>query len=401
VTIQPRMLSRSAGMPAGINLAKAILVTYPEDQAIKEAISLADAAHYLVAKIVTQKHITKSKYGIGAGKAQEVKEMVETVKPEVIIFDEVLKPTQMYNLASLCKVGVIDRERLILDIFEKRASTAESRTQIKLAQLRYEMARAREKVRLAKRGEQPGFFGLGKYQADVYFLDIKRRASILKKKLESEETRRRLHRSHRTKEGLPTISLAGYTSAGKTTLFNTLVNESKATGQGVFTTLSTSTRSVNFNGKKALLLDTVGFISKLPAYMIDAFKSTLDELAYANLVLLVLDASESVEEISRKLASSLQVINEFEVPETRIIYLLNKVDLISAEDALEKAATAGIVISKRVLPISAKTGFNIESLKRFVGAMVFENLRPHAVQSEPDAHRCTYTEQQQAGQESV
>jgi GTP-binding protein HflX len=386
-------------MPAGINLTKAILITYPEDQAVKEAISLADAAHYSVAKIVTQKHITKSKYGIGAGKAQEVKEMVETVKPEVIIFDEVLKPTQMYNLASLCKVGVIDRERLILDIFEKRASTAESRTQIKLAQLRYEMARAREKVRLAKRGEQPGFFGLGKYQADVYFLDIKRRASILKKKLESEETRRRLYRIHRTKEGLPTISLAGYTSAGKTTLFNTLVNESKATGQGVFTTLSTSTRSVNFNGKRALLLDTVGFISKLPAYMIDAFKSTLDELAYADLVLLVLDASESVEEISRKLASSLQVINEFEVPETRIIYLLNKVDLISAEDALEKAATAGIVISKRVLPISAKTGFNIESLKRFVSAMVFENPRPHGVQS--DAHRCTYTEQQPAGQESV
>jgi GTP-binding protein HflX len=388
-------------MPAGINLTKAILITYPEDQAVKEAISLADAAHYSVAKIVTQKHITKSKYGIGAGKAQEVKEMVETVKPEVIIFDEVLKPTQMYNLASLCKVGVIDRERLILDIFEKRASTAESRTQIKLAQLRYEMARAREKVRLAKRGEQPGFFGLGKYQADVYFLDIKRRASILKKKLESEETRRKLHRIHRTKEGLPTISLAGYTSAGKTTLFNTLVNESKATGQGVFTTLSTSTRSVNFNGKKALLLDTVGFISKLPAYMIDAFKSTLDELAYADLVLLVLDASESVEEISRKLASSLQVINEFEVPETRIIYVLNKVDLISAEDALEKAATAGIVISKRVLPISAKTGFNIESLKRFVSAMVFENPRPHGVQSESDPHRCTYTEQQPAGQESI
>src|ERR671935_993172 len=178
---------------------KAILITYPCKDTIKEATSLAYAAGYSVEKTVNQRHITRSKYGIGRGKAEEVKELVKQLKPEVIIFDEVLKPTQQYNLASLCKVEIIDRERLILEIFELRASTAESRIQIKLAQLRYDMVRAREKVRLAKKGEQPGFFGMGKYDAEVYFLDINKRAAFLKRKLEREKTRRELHRIQRSK----------------------------------------------------------------------------------------------------------------------------------------------------------------------------------------------------------
>jgi GTP-binding protein HflX len=301
-----------------------------------------------------------------------VKELVEEMKPDVIIFDEVLKPTQMYNLASLCKVEIVDRERLILEIFERRASTTESQIQIKLAQLRYDMARAREKVRLARTGEQPGFYGLGKYEADVYFLDIKRRAAVLKKKLEKEETRRQLHRNQREKVGLPTVSLAGYTSAGKTTLFNRLTGEAKVTGQGLFTTLSTFTRAIDLQGNKVLLNDTVGFISKLPAYMIDAFKSTLDELAYATLVLLVLDISEPIDEIATKLASSLDVINEFEVPDTRIVHVLNKVDLTTPEDAFDKAGQLGILDTRRVLPASARTGYNINQLKNLMRSMLFE-----------------------------
>ncbi|MCI0561639.1 MAG: GTPase HflX [Nitrososphaera sp.] len=304
-----------------------------------------------------------------------MKEMVQDLRPEVIIFDEVLKPSQMYNLASMCKVEIIDRERLILEIFERRASTAESRIQIRLAQLRYELARAHDKVRLAKAGEQPGFFGLGKYEADVYYLDIRRHVAILKKKLEKEERRRQLYRNQRAKSGLPTVSLAGYTSAGKTTLFNKLTGEAKVTGQGLFTTLSTFTRAIDLRRDRVLLNDTVGFISKLPAYMIDAFKSTLDELRYASLVLLVLDISEPVDEIETKYSSSVDVINEFEVPATRIIYALNKVDLTSSEDAFDKAGELGILDTKRVLPVSAKTGYNIDQLKEIIRSMLFETER--------------------------
>ena len=287
----------------------ALLITYPLEEVTKEAISLADAAGYSIIKIVNQRNLTQSKYGIGSGKAEEVKELVEQLKPEVIIFDEVLKPSQQYNLAKVCKIEILDREHLILDIFELRASTAESGIQIKLAQLRYDMVRAREKVRLARAGEQPGFFGMGKYDADVYFLDIKKRSAILKKKLEREEKRRELFRIQRSRAGLPTISIAGYTSAGKTTLFNTLTGESKMEGKEVFTTLSTFTRAINLkNDKKLLISDTVRFISKLPAYMIDAFKSTLQDITYSDLVLLVVDISQSIEEIKKKLDSSIHLL---------------------------------------------------------------------------------------------
>jgi GTP-binding protein HflX len=357
------------------NYRKAILITYPVEQAIKEAISLADAAGYSIIETVTQRQITKSRFGIGHGKAEEVKEFVKEVKPDVIIFDETIKPTQIYNLASLCKIEIIDRERLILEIFERRASTTESQIQIKLAQLRYDMARAREKVRLARAGEQPGFYGLGKYEADIYFLDIRRRAAKLKKRLEKEETRRQLHRNQRAKAGLPTVSLAGYTSAGKTTLFNRLTGETKVTGQGVFTTLSTFTRAIDLQGGKVLINDTVGFISKLPAYMIDAFKSTLDEMAYASLVLLVLDISEPADEIKRKFESSLDVINEFEVPDTKIIYVLNKVDLTNLEDSFKKANQLGILDSRRTLAVSAKTNFNIDQLKDLISAILTESRK--------------------------
>ena len=357
------------------NYRKAILITYPIEQAINEAISLADAAGYSIIKTVTQHQITKSRFGIGRGKAEEVSEVVKEIKPDVIIFDETIKPNQIYNLASLCKLEIIDRERLILEIFERRASTAESHIQIKLAQLRYDMARAREKVRLARVGEQPGFYGLGKYEADIYFLDIRRRAAMLKKRLEREETRRQLHRNQRAKVGLPTVSLAGYTSAGKTTLFNKMTGETKVTGQGIFTTLSTFTRAIDLQGGKVLLNDTIGFISKLPPYMIDAFKSTLDELTYASLALLVLDISEPADEIRRKFESSRDVINEFEVPDTKIIYVLNKSDLTTVEDAYQKADQLGISDSKRLLAVSSKTGYNIDQLKNLITSILFETKK--------------------------
>lgn len=351
----------------------ALLITYPLEEVTKEAISLADAARYTIIKIVNQRNLTQSKYGIGRGKAEEVKELVEQLKPDVIIFDEVLKPSQQYNLAKVCKIDILDRERLILEIFELRASTAESRIQIKLAQLRYDMVRAREKVRLARAGEQPGFFGMGKYDADVYYLDIKKRSAILKKKLEREETRRELFRIQRSRAGLPTISIAGYTSAGKTTLFNTLTGESKMEGKEVFTTLSTFTRAINLkNDQKLLISDTVGFISKLPAYMIDAFKSTLQDITYSDLVLLVVDISQPIEEIKKKLDSSIHIMNELKVPMTKVLYVMNKVDMTNLENAYDKCDKLGFLpFEPYVVLVSAKTYFNIDKLKDSIELRIF------------------------------
>jgi GTP-binding protein HflX len=145
---------------------------------------------------------------------------------------------------------------------------------------------------------------------------------------------------------------------------------------------------LQLHGEKVLLNDTVGFVSKLPAYMIDAFKSTLDELKYANLVVLVIDISEPIEEIAIKYHSSLDVINEFEVPATKIIYVLNKADLTSSEDAFDKAGRLGILDTKRIIPVSAKTGDNVEQLKDIIGLMLFEKEKgdePDGAKNEVDS----------------
>ena len=265
-------------------IKSALLITYPIRHIADEARSLAESAGYSVIRNVTQKHLTRSKFGIGKGKADDVSQLIKSLDIEFVVFDEVLKPTQQYNLAKLCETDIIDREKLILEIFRLRSNTEESRIQIKLAELHYEAVRIKEKVRLSKRGEQPGFFGLGKYDADVHLLDIKRRISILRKKLLREEKRKLLQRTSRARSGFPTVSIIGYTSVGKTTLFNLLTGESKLVGIELFTTLSTSSRVVNIDGNKIMFSDTVGFISKLPAYMIDAFKSTLQELIFSNVI---------------------------------------------------------------------------------------------------------------------
>lgn len=348
----------------------AILITYPETESIEEATALADAAGYKVWKIVTQKNITRSRFGIGHGKALEVQEMVRISNPDIIIFDEVLKPSQQYNIASMCRIEVMDRERLILDIFERRAITKESTIQVKLAELRYETVRIRDKVRLAKLGEQPGFFGLGKYDADVYSLDLRKRISFLKKKLEKEKKKREMHRIQRTRSGLPTVSIAGYTSAGKTTLFNRLTGETKRTGEEMFTTLSTYTRSFKVGrNMKLLISDTIGFINKLPPYMIDAFRTTLNEMTYSDLTLLVIDGSDPLNVIDKKIQSSTKVMNDLMIPLTRILYLFNKADQIEDYNSFVKRLTKSKVfdpLTCHFMLISSKTGYNIGKLENFL-----------------------------------
>jgi len=351
-------------------LKKAILVTYPDKFIIQEALGLAEAADYEVVKLITQKYLLRAKYGIGSGKAKELKEMIKDLNADVILFDEKLRSVQIYNLAKLAGVEVINRERLILEIFNKRASSAEAKLQVQLAELRYEIPRAREKVRLAKMGEQPGFFGLGRYDVDDYYRMIKRRIAIIMKKLKQVSKRRELYRFQRLRTNLSLISFAGYTGAGKTSLFNVLVRESKDTGKGLFTTLTTTTRSLHLSGSKILVSDTVGFISRLPPYMIEAFKATLEELTYANLVLLVIDASEPLENMIRKYQSCVNVLAELGVSPLNVLPIFNKSDLISMNEIEDKIKALGMN-SQNVVITSAKTGFGIDALKSKINEMIY------------------------------
>jgi GTPase len=349
----------------------AVLVTYPSNHVAEEAKALAESAGYSIKETITQRHLTRSTYGIGKGKAEQVREIVRNTGARYLIFDEVLKPTQQYNLANLCKTDIIDREKLILEMFDLRSSTGESKIQIDLAQLHYDVVRIKEKVRLAKKGEQPGFLGLGKYDADVHILDIKRRMAILKKKLLKEENRKLLHRISRARYDIPTISIAGYTSAGKTTLFNRLTGEFKLVESTLFTTLSTVSRAIVLNHKKVIVSDTVGFISKLPAYLVDAFNSTLQDLKFASLILLVLDVSRPYEVIRKQLSSSLIVMNHLGISPGNVIYVMNKADLVD-HDSINQAIKTLDLPDKdhKCAIISAKTGMNVERLLKSLELMM-------------------------------
>ncbi len=344
----------------------AILITYDKEDAAKEAIALCESAGYDIRKIIRQKFLNRAKYGVGEGKVEELKELVNSLRPDVVIFDEILKPSQNYNLASTLKTNILDREALILQIFERRARSSESILQVKLAQLRYEMSRAKEKVRLAKMGEQPGFMGIGKFEVDVYSNDIKNRMNSVKSKLQKSSRQRALHRQARKRIGFKTVSLAGYTSAGKTTLFNMLTGENKEESPKLFTTLSTTTRKIILQEMEVLISDTVGFISKLPAYMIQAFKSTLEELTYTDIVLVVIDISDTILELRKKFRSCITTLDEIGVDKDKIIFALNKSDLVSEEEINDKADQLGLKDNKKWLPISAVTGQNISRLKDLI-----------------------------------
>jgi len=346
---------------------KAILVTYPDEFARREITELAVAAGYEVNKVVTQRDIIKSEYGVGVGKAQELEGIVEETHSDTIIIDESVTSAQANKLSAKTHAQVIDRERLILNIFARRATTTEAKLQVQLAELRYALPRARDAVRYSVKGEQAGFMGMGEYAVDVKFRALRKQMTFIKEKLEKSKAVRNLHTAERRKLGVPFVSLAGYTSSGKTTLFNRLTTESKEISPNLFTTLTTTTRMVTFpnSRSKMLLSDTVGFISRLPTYLVESFKSTLDELRYADVVLLMVDASEPIESIQTKFMSCRQTLAELEVDPGRILLVLNKMDLLPdrgrsnpEEDLLFKDFD--------LVKISATEGYGLRQLRNHI-----------------------------------
>ncbi|MEM2091836.1 MAG: GTPase HflX, partial [Candidatus Bathyarchaeia archaeon] len=276
----------------------------------------------------------------------------------------------------LTGVEVIDRLKLILEIFVRRASTREAKLQIELARLQYELANAREKVRLAKMGEQPGFHGLGKYEADVYYETVRRQVHKIRERLEEIRRTREIHRIRRAEMGLPTISLAGYTNSGKSTLFNALTKENVPVDSSVFTTLSTVTRAIDILGERMLITDTVGFIDRLPITLIEAFRSTLEETIFSDLILLVVDVSEPLSDILRKLSASLKIIWEIGASGIPLIVALNKIDLISPEDLNEKMKRLGEIYGHlKLVPISALHGINLDALKAEIARILRRYVR--------------------------
>lgn len=329
---------------------------------VEEAKSLVDSSGRAIAGAFTQRYLNHSRYGIGSGKAEEIREFVKDSKAEQIVVDEHLTSRQIYNLEKLTGVHVIDRERLILDIFYSRATSTEAKLQVELAEIEYEMPRVRENAKLTSGGERAGKGGMGEYVVDVRFRDLKRRMSFVKEKLENAQRKRELYRQQRIRTGMPLVSLVGYTSSGKTTLFNLLTGEHGQTSSSLFTTLSTTTRSLRIhNEHEVLLTDTVGFISRLPTYMIDAFKSTLEESLAADLILLLIDASEGIREIRIKYAACKSVLEELKADSSKVLVVLTKYDNLANPEETMKQIAEDLGISNPVA-ISSKSGYGIRKL---------------------------------------
>ena len=335
---------------------------------------MAESAGYTIVGKIGQVREPDSRYQIGAGKVEELAELAKETHAQKIIFDNPLKPVQAYNLAKATNVEAIDRFQLILEIFTRRATTTEAQLQIQLARQQYELAHAKERVRLARKEEQPGFMGLGAYEVDVYYEAVKRQVHTIRRKLRKPREKRLLHRERRAELGFSSISLAGYTNAGKSSLFNSLAEEEVTVDETLFTTLSTTTRLVNFSKKKFLLTDTVGFIDRLPLTLIEAFHSTLEETIYSDLILLVVDASEPINIIEKKLIVCLETIERIGASGIPIITALNKIDLLPETEVYQKLEN----LKRKVLnpiPVSALYKTNFDELKQDVLKMLKNYVR--------------------------
>ncbi len=364
------------------NLTKIILVTYPDSFRLEEAKSLVESLPQVkIIKIFTQKYLDHSKYGMGGGKAEEIKNFVKesgSGAVQQIIVDEHLTTKQIHNLEKLTEVQVIDRERLILNIFSSRATSTESKLQIQLAEIKYQFPRVRETSKINSGSERPGKGGMGEYVVDVKLRELKRQMSFIQQKLEYAHKKRDLYHQQRMETDLPVVSLVGYTSSGKTTLFNLLTESNKETSDDLFTTLSTTTRSLKINSNtKVLLVDTVGFISRLPHYMVDAFKSTLEESLGADLILLLIDSSETIEDIRVKYWSCWNVLEELEVDKSRVLVILTKYDDDNMHSEKIREIAKDLKLSDPMV-ISSKGGYGIHKLKTMIGQVLLPHHQLHS-----------------------
>jgi len=353
----------------------AIVVSLNND--VSEIKQLADSLDYcVVEEFFQRKKIPDVNSYIGPGKVTEIKEFIEGFDEDIhlVIVDGELKPSQWFFLEKKLGVDVFDRIRLILKIFEDRADRKEAKLQVKLAQLQYERPFVRELIHRARSGEHPGLMAGGEYQVDDYYEMIKKQTKKIRNNLKKIRDERELRRQHRHRGGFYLVSLAGYTNAGKSSLLNLLSGEKVKVEERLFSTLSTTTRRLKDRNVPVLLTDTVGFIQNLPAIIVDAFHSTLEEIEVADVVLLVVDISEEKNIVENKLRVSLDELVELGVTSS-IVVVCNKTDLLTKdeiEDRIDYLQRNVLEDDKKIVCISVKDKEVIDGLSD----ILYESL-PH------------------------
>ncbi len=331
------------------------------DEHISELEELADTAGAdTIFKIIQARNRFDPAYYIGKGKAEELAQLVELNDIELVIFDDDLTSVQVKNLEKLFNKKIIDRSGLILDIFALRAKTKEAKTQVELAQLQYLLPRlTRAWTHLSKQYGGIGTKGPGETQIETDRRIIRTRISHLKEKLKKIESQRSTQSSNR--KNYVRVSLAGYTNAGKSTLFNLLTKSDVFAEDKLFATLDSTTRTLDLNSSQNMLIsDTVGFIRKLPPHLIASFKSTLNEVRDADIILHVIDMSHHFYEDHLKIVD--ETLKEFGSKDKIEIKVFNKVDAVKDKSKIEFIRNT----YKNSVMISAKRGINISKLNEML-----------------------------------
>ena len=308
---------------------------------------------------------------LGRGKLAELKAEIATSDANLVACDDELAPRQERNLEAALGVPVIDRTAVILDIFADHAHSAEGKLQVELAQLEYNLARMRGLwTHLERLGGGIGTRGPGETQIETDRRLARDRIANLRRRLARLERNREVMRAGRHGSAVPTIALAGYTNAGKSTLLNALTGAGVGVGERLFQTLDPTTRAYRHRGRRYLVTDTVGFIRKLPHQLVEAFKATLEETVLADLIVHVVDASEPERHRREAIAAVNSVLEEIGADSAPRLLVFNKVDLLDPDDARELS-----IEEPSATMVSATTGEGLERLRDRIGDVFEESLR--------------------------
>ncbi|MDP8943930.1 MAG: GTPase HflX, partial [Actinomycetota bacterium] len=352
---------------------RALLVAVgPEEPELGELRELLRTAGVAVAGELTQRRPRPDpdRY-LGKGKLADLKAAVRECDANLVACDDELLPRQERNLEQEVGVPVIDRTAIILDIFAGHANSAEGKLQVELAQLQYNLARMRGLwTHLERLGGGVGTRGPGEAQIETDRRLARDRIAALRRRLERTRSARQVMRRERDRAHLPTVALAGYTNAGKSTLLNALTGADAGVRERLFHTLDPTTRSFEISGRPYLMTDTVGFIRKLPHQLVEAFRATLEETLGADLVIHVADASAPEEELAEMVAAVEDVLADIGAAERPRLLALNKVDLVDAERRRELGFR-----HPRAVQVSATTGDGLDDLLAAIEARFLRSLR--------------------------
>ncbi len=336
-------------------------------ESLEELSELVDTAGgFTVGTIVQNREKIHPSTYIGKGKIEEVRQMVFETDATGVVCDDELSPMQLKNLEDALQTGVLDRTVLIMDIFAKRAVTKEGNLQVEIAQLRYRSTRLMGMGNILSRlGGGIGTRGPGEKKLEVDRRHIRDRLSQLKKELEDLEKNRETARSLRSRSNIPVIAIVGYTNAGKSTLINYLTNADVLEEDKLFATLDPTTRNYTMeSGQQVLFTDTVGFIRKLPHHLINAFRSTLEEAKYSDIILHVVDSVNP--DAYKQMHIVYDTLDNLGIKDKTIITVFNKQDMTLAEQILKDFK------ADHTVRISAKTGMGVDKLLELIEKVLME-----------------------------